>query len=506
MPRRCLISHVPADEKKSSEPERMSVVEFDLDKKEELFLTYTWERAEGPDIRRTGMGPPYMSLIGGAPGAITTHPFGLRLGTWLIQERMRRKESKLANEELKKASKRPIPQADLEVLNQTVRELGSINAHDQIFLTKYPGYEILAQQGCGDLTMNSWNVAYVSSPLGQTPNELICLPHEPVEDRTYTCLVKWKAIKSRGCSLSIQEVRFNRRCHIREPNEMAWVQTDDNQWVPRGNAIEFAVSNQPVIREGSIVPVTLTYNQFGDLRHLLHMPNLNPDAELYPGETPRGKIIDYDDPSKSTLLYRPRQYFNKKQEDDIWMGEAAFLQDKSQNLLRAALTYPVFLELPPDANEEILRGALKREQYKEVVNESIPLTEGQWRFVRRGPQITVLEIFFKRNCYGWTMIGLSPNGRKIFFLACTGKPGKTGYTLEQAAQILKQAGARNALLIDEGADVIQFMRGKNGDLKRMVPSKRQRLRATFIIARPARQKDDKPAAAKLTAADREPGG
>lgn len=487
MPNQRVQSYVPADEKKSSESEHMSVVEFDLDENEEIFLTYTWERAEGPDIRRTGMGPPYMSLIGGAPGTITTHPFGLRLGTWLIQEAMRKDELDDAKKELNEANKRPIPQADIEVLDRTVKELDSLQltkAHDRVFLDNYPNYEIVAQQGCGDLTMNSWNVAYVNSVLGQGPNELICLPHEPIEDRTYTCLIKWKATKSRDSSLSIQEVRFNRKCHIRLPNEMVWVQTDGNEWVPRGNAIEFAVSNQPVIREGNIVPVTLTYNQFGDLRHLIHMPNLNPEVELYAGETFKAKITDNNDPSKSRLIYRPRQYFNKKQEDDIWMGEAAFLQDKSQNLLRAALTYPVFLSLPPDANEEILRGALSREQYNEVANESIPLAEGQWRFLRRGPQITVLEIFFKRNCYGWTMIGLSSNNRKLLLLACTGKPGKSGYILEEAAKILKQAGAWDALLVDEGADVFQFVRRDDGVLKPMVPSKRRRLRATFIIARP----------------------
>jgi hypothetical protein len=56
-----------------------------------------------------------------------------------------------------------------------------------VFTQCYPNHDIIAQQGCGDLTMNAWNVAYVNNPLGQHPPTLVCMPHEPVDDRTYGC-------------------------------------------------------------------------------------------------------------------------------------------------------------------------------------------------------------------------------------------------------------------------------------------------------------------------------
>lgn len=148
MPKQLVLSRVKVD---------LSIVEFDLNHGEDLFLTYTWERAEGPDIRRAGQGPPYMNLIGGRPGETTTDPFGLRLGTWLIQEEMRQDELKEAREKLREAQANRDQQA-IRALELTIDELerpagkpGSIRAHDTVFVDLYSGYEITGLQGCGDL-------------------------------------------------------------------------------------------------------------------------------------------------------------------------------------------------------------------------------------------------------------------------------------------------------------------------------------------------------------------
>lgn len=459
---------------KMQEPVELSILAYHLDDGEEIFLTYTWERSEGPEIRRTGKGPPYMALIGGQPGEITTHPVGLRLGTWLIREDMKVEETADAQNDLSNATN----EVDIQVLKETLDELVDVPAHDKKFEAAYPDHEIIGFQGCGDLTMNEWNVAYVNNDLAKDPPTFVHLPREPIEERIYTCLVKWKAVAEKPIRLTIEEVRFNRRSCTRDPNQMVWVK-HNGRWIPVGNLVEFAVSNQQVIRDGDLVPVVTTCYQFGDLRHLLHMPNLNPNDPLYQGENPK------------SASYRPRQFFNKDQYGDIWLGEENFLRDTSQNLLRTALSGPVFLNFPPDANELILRSALQREDYEEAANALQPLTPGKWRFVNRGPQVTVLEIFFKRNNYGWTMVGLSEDKRRIYCLACRGNPGKTGtvgnggqgYTLEQAAGKLLELGAHNALLIDEGNDVLQMLREADGTFKHRVESKRRRLRAVFVFAR-----------------------
>jgi hypothetical protein len=475
------------------EPVDLSIVAFNVDDGEELFLTFTSERREGPDIRRTGMGPPYMALIGGQPGQITTNAFGLRLGTWLIAERLRQDEIEDAKKELQNAralgyqEEIETLEQNIRVLEQTVTDLersddSRVQAHDTVFLREYSSYEVVAQQGCGDLTMNSWKVAYVNNRLTSDVPTLVCLPEEPLGSRTYTCLIKWKEMDGRPSSLSLEQVRFNRTSNIRDLNEIVWIR-DGSEWHPRADIIEFAVSGPQVIRDGKIVPVVTICNQFGDLRHLIHMPNLNPERKpVYQGELPKVSIPSPADPDKNVPVYRPRQYFNRPQFQDVWLGEEAFLRDATQNLLRTALSYPIFLDFPPDVNKEILRGALKNEGYQEVAQDQDPLRPGTWRFVDRGPQMTVLEVFFRRTTYAWSMIALSQDSRRILLMACTGKPGEAGYTVEEAAREMLTRGGHNALLIDEGNDVFQMVdSGRN--IVEMIPQRRRRLRATFIVAR-----------------------
>ncbi len=463
MPRQLLLSRVPVD---------LSIVEFNLDDGEDIFLTYTWERAEGPGIKRTGEDSPYMVLIGGEPGQVTTHPFGLRLGTWLIQEEMRKDEREEAEKELRKAQGNNAPAEDIWVLRRTIDELNSesIRAHDQVFGGFYP-YEVIGQQGCGDVTMNTWSVGFINSELAENPPALVCLPQEPLDDRSYSCLVKWKASECGVGRCTIEEVQFRLRGGVIEPNQMARVRFGE-KWLPRGDSIEFAVSNQQVIRDGKIVAAVSSCHQFGDLRHLIQMPNLNPPGQLYPGE-----------PAAADGRYRPRKYFGEARYGDIWLGEKAFLDDEARNLLRAALAGPIRLEFPAGADRDRLRGALQTAGYHEVLSPLAPVSPGGWRFVPRGPTVAQIEICFKRNAYGWTMIGLTPDNRRILCLACTGMPGRTGYTLERAAETLLRAGAWNALLIDEGADVFQRVRWNDGTLTDMVPRFRNRLRATFVFAR-----------------------
>lgn len=476
MPRQLMLSRVPVD---------LSIVEFSLNAGEDIFLTYTWQRSRGPQIKRTGKGPPGMSGIGFYSDALIVHPFALRQGTWLIQEDMRKDEKAEAKTEFDKARKSSSSETYKQLFQDTLEELDTIQAHDTFFKEKYPGYEVVGMQGCGDLTMNLWNVAFINNDLGQNPPVLVCLREEDLESRTYSCLVKWKGSEVGAGRVTIEEVKFYH--HVREQNEMIGVRFG-SEWLPRGDLIDFAVSNQQVIRNDEIVPVVTTCYQFGDLRHLLRMPNLNPEGPLYPGEPPaaeRGRSYSGEILPGRGISYRPREYFGENQSGDIWLGEEALLSDTTQNLLRAALTGPVFLSIPAGANKPRLRGALTRAGYREISRALQPLSPGDWRFVRRGPQQIVLEIYFERNVYGWTMIGLSADNRRILSLACTGKAGQNGYTLEQAAELLLNAGASNALLVDEGNDVFQKVLWSSGGLVDMVPSQRRRLRATLIFAHPS---------------------
>jgi hypothetical protein len=132
-----------------------------------------------------------------------------------------------------------------------------------------------------------------------------------------------------------------------------------------------------------------------------------------------------------------------------------------------------------------VREALVAFGYREQPDARAELAAGEFRFV---PEDTSLvEVFLLRNRYGWTMIGLTKDGDSTLCLACEGDPhANRGHILASAAQRLIDAGAWNAVLIDEGADMFQaaLLKGGGGPpLQATIPLKRTRLRATFVFGR-----------------------
>ena len=256
-----------------------------------------------------------------------------------------------------------------------------------------------------------------------------------------------------------------------QTNDMVSVKFRDN-WLPRGDAIDFAVSNQQIIRHGEIVPITHYCHQFGDVRHLIQMPNVNDRRQLYPEETINAKGS-----------YLPRWLFGRKQYGDIWLGEKEFIEDRERNLLRSALSCPIMLPNASGASQKQIRGAMRVAGYSEVPNPLKHLKPGEWRFVHVTPQELFIDIYFKRNTYAWNILGLSKDKRHIYSLVCRGRPGVTGYILEDAAKLLLDVGAWDALLMDQGGDTFQRIIGHELQLDDQVERYRQRLRAVLIFAK-----------------------
>jgi hypothetical protein len=480
----------------------LSIYKFSVPQ-EEIFLLHTWEFENGPEIVRDGLGPPTMELRGGPhaePGARTANPYGQRLRTALIQEDLRKEEEDSLREALKNAQdaladarKRGV-RKEIEILEEEVEllewtlsnDLPRVSAHDTEFLKVYPDYCIVGQQGCGDLSMNLWNVAYFNSPLAPKQPFLVYLRAEPISRRTYSCLIKWLPGKGPNkCphyEVTIQDARFAPFATNKNDFIFVW---DEQQkdWIPHGEDVEFAVSNQQVIRQGEIVNISRIIHEFSDLRHLFQLPNLNPGDNRDPRNNRDPKYLLFSGDSG-----RPRFYFGRSQMYDIWFGEAQLLEDP--NLQRAAIAGPIFvsrLYRGLGASREQIEGAMRLANYELIDDPRQPLTQGQYRFLPEDDN--VLEIYLKRNTYAWSMIGVDREGKEILALACEGRPGPggRGYILEDAVKEMLGAGAYNALLIDEGADVFQkiALNGSCTSPMRTVPEKeflRRRLRASFIFA------------------------
>jgi hypothetical protein len=119
------------------------------------------------------------------------------------------------------------------------------------------GEEIVFMQGCGDLTMNLWNVAFVSgdSCYRKEGWDLLHAPGEPLNDREYTCLIKWKCGRE---DEELREIASGRR--VVYPYQIAplrfmapWLNKREspNRHVflgkfPIGHLIEFAVYGKQI--------------------------------------------------------------------------------------------------------------------------------------------------------------------------------------------------------------------------------------------------------------------
>jgi hypothetical protein len=396
---------------------RKRILEFFPSEEEHLFLSYSLGREHGPGIVRDGIGSPRMEIIG-RPWETTTNAQEQRHETWcILPGKARQKE----------------PDA---------------KSHVGRFKQKYKNdYEILSLAGFGDLTMNLWNTGFVNNRLTGGPR-LLHLWDEPISSRIYTCLVKWK-----DGGYSISPVRFNRNLIDQDLKDPAVVLIDGK---PVANEIEFAVFGQQVVRDSEVVDARQIVHQFSDIRHLLAIPNLNPKTG------------------------RPRYFFGAERTDDVWLGEAQLLDDR--NLRRAALSGSVELHrlykglgCPKRELEAILQ------QYgPNRSNEPYRVLEpGEWRWIAEDNNL--VEIHLRRSRYPCTMLGITQNG-SLLSLAWEGKYNtEGGWTIEEAAKALTNHRAKDAILCDEGSDVMQ--RRLALDRKYDIKNKRAQIRAILIFAK-----------------------
>ena len=504
-----------------------SIVEFYLNKDEDIFLSVPPEKLGR--VIRDGKGPPGMEGLFFFP---ITDPIGLRTNTPLLCDALRQADLEDMWKRLTDSAKFPdlpavFPKpavaeawasacaeddlrrkfADMsgvlrgliashpstdrlsdqlkEVLDRYVEETPILRAHDLEFNTDYGDYSIVGQQGCGDLTMNQWNVAFLNRQIDEGRPWLLYADGEPIARRRYTCLIKRQRDGDQRTSMTIELVRFIP--NPRDSHHMVEV-WNGSDWKAQGDDIEFAVSNRQVIRDGHVVDLSTITDRFSDLRCLFQLANLNSKDDL--------STASYTDPGRGK-----RVLFASPTDDDVWLGEAELMADK--NLQRAAMKGPIFLNLLAHglgAEPRLASAALRKIGYEEVRNDTISLRRGQFRLTEEDNRI--VEVFLRRNTYNWTMIGLTKERDRILALACEGDPKRlVGLTVEEAAEKLQSAGAHDALLIVAGQDVFQFAdlgpgaglpystvtMADGSDLDITVRPRRTRIRCAFIFAKPTTQ-------------------
>lgn len=468
--------------RKDAQTFRVSILKFVPAEGEQCYLSYTHGFEHGPGIKRDGKGSPRMEFMT-RPWEDTTDADLQRLGTWFIDEKCKKSMINKADEALKKAveeqNQREIEKWKLMqdgIPAQGIPSLREMPVHEQRFMDKFKDYEILGMQGCGDLTMNLWNVAYLNSPLTENDPKLIYLRREPIENRIYSCFIKWKADERHSHAYyTIEPLRFNLfhyERHRKGKEVVLRIHNGGEELI--ADKIEFAVYGQQVVRNGK-VNLKNTILEHSDIRHIFLLPNLNPPW----------KLPDIDKGP-------PRFIYGKKRDKAVWFGEAQLIRER--NLRKAAYDVPLELNrlhegmgVSKSHIRKIMEGAFEGEEYKAETTFLRPLIQGEWRFVPEDDNL--VEIYLKQNTFACTMIGVD-NGGNILTFAWNGNPGQVGYppygtTIEKAAELLIQNGAIDALLIDEGADVFQKagIPETGNKLEEWIPIRRKQLRAVFIFAK-----------------------
>jgi len=293
--------------------------------------------------------------------------------------------------------------------------------------------------------MNLWHVAFVRD--GDTP-KFLYLEDEPIRDREYPCLVRWRK-GSKDAGLSFEErVRFSPDPVPHVPP--VWVDEKD-----RSDDVEFAVSGKPLVnKDGKQIPFNQVTHFFRDLRHLFSMPKLTPASQIG----------------------HPVVMFGQPITADLWLGEKQLLDDV--NLQRAACRGPVLLD-------RLYGGLSVTRAYLQEVLLAAGYTESTGSVERQPGQFWIdqsgsgFEIYFKAATYPWNILAVGRYAKKdkkdepvILSFVFGGNSGRTHFTLQEAVDKLLEQAAENrielrgAVLLDEGGDVFQKVRyGGRGKLE-----------------------------------------
>ena len=440
-----------------------SILEFDPDGEHELFVLFSPGTTNGPSISRTGKGSPTMTNLIAVFADPTPDPDLQRFGNLVVDDEVRKSDIERLNKKLIEETN----ESEKDYIQTHLNDLEKQKTYYEIFNDVYNSeYSILAMQGFGDLTMNLWNVGYVNDRITKKP-EILHLFDEPLDRRTYSCLVKWKdPVRYTIENLRFDIFEFNR--NKTSNNVVVNVKADGI-----ANKIEFAIFGQQLVKNNIAIPdLEEQIHQFADIRHVFQLPNINPTENLHDNDT------GY-----------PRTYFGRKQNADVWFGEEQLLA--SRNLRKAALRGSIELELDrPGVSSEILRAALCKSGYEEVLEDKRLLTRqdlnvstkhiSQWKVVEDIPNR--IEILLKENIYPCTMVGIRKGGG-LSFLAWKGTYSeKPGWTVREAAEHIKEQGTIDAILCDEGADVFQYF-DRDGELRCIIPPGRSQHRAVLVVAK-----------------------
>jgi hypothetical protein len=274
-------------------------------------------------------------------------------------------------------------------------------------------------------------------------------------------------------------------------DRVLWKTANETQDIT--NAIEFATSGQPLVRNGAVIPLESISRQFYDTRHLLQPlrlavngdPLFFPNAQLQQGlqlkalgQSVRIQLeARVDERTRLPLSVSGWRQLVRDDHTALTAAESFLRKHRLLNNRETIAQAEVLLRVA-ETTEGLLERALAEADYR-LVDSGLSLSEGEARFINGH-----LEIFFKKAIYPHNIFVRWPDD-SCGFVVFSGKSGREGTTLTSACQFLtEQLAVRDAVLLDNGGDARLWYRGQY-----IVPPSEKREEIGSLLALTARKSE-----------------
>lgn len=331
---------------------------------------------------------------------------------------------------------RPSEQTERIFGSQRMRaQVWTAERHLAVYREAHPSERVLAWVGNGNLLNNPHFVAFDGF---SNPRRLYHLasetPHLGRSGRSYSCLVVRRPIHAPR--VSIERVSFEYGC-----DDLPEIYSMDGRHITQ--EVEFATYGQMIIEKGRCIEDTdlirmVSDGEFYDLRHIFLFGRIEtgPEQRLDVGLA------------------------------GLWGANGEIDTDAVEKAIRGEPIMSDVSQFAPD----LVHRAMRAKGYCNVAN---PRTVGEYSL--NGGFIRVV---LRRGIYPHNMIGIRKDG-SLILVAIRGFSNRVGINVHGGAEIMRLLGAENALLIDNGGDVMMCF---DGEL--VLPSsegQRERLRSIILL-------------------------
>lgn len=325
--------------------------------------------------------------------------------------------------------------------------------------------------GIGNVLQNKRAVAYLEgdrffSVEGESRAEL----------PPYTCL-----IARQDKTISIELLRFSQN-HCRLVDKELYMSGKHREALSRERTInddlKWAISGYPLIIAGQKVSLEEIARNVSDLRHIWSLPKLQNSISKYLEKSLKGKSKNiklefyfgfdklregdyfFDAVREKTLVFEMRVIT-----DDLWKDTICSICNINTEDLERCEIYNKLGEIL--LKREDLVQDFKRAGYEEVSEPDQIKSRGQFAI-----QDNRLYVKLLPGIYPHHLIGISENGN-IVNVSIGGLSGRTGVTIEDTQEFCQEIGLKDAIIFDNGFDVVSQIGGIQGSVIRHKDNTRQ---------------------------------